>query len=100
MHEVDAVGALIGGGFDITSKLCVMNYQQAMQSMDADGWKHKIDNEHKQIICDEVWEAVEKADLLSDLTVITTTWACKNKANNMLNKYLISIIILQKFQLK
>ncbi len=42
MHEVIAVGAGIGGGFEDTSELRVMNYQQAMQSMDVEGWKREI----------------------------------------------------------
>ncbi len=47
MYEVAAVGAGTGGGLDDTSKLLVMNYQQAMQNTDAKGWKHTINNEYK-----------------------------------------------------
>ncbi len=36
MYEVVAVGSCIGGGFDDTSKLHTMNYQQAKQSMDTE----------------------------------------------------------------
>ncbi len=38
-----------------------MNYRQAMQSTGVEGWKRKIDNEHKGMVHDQVWEAVEKA---------------------------------------
>ncbi len=61
-----------------------MNYRQAMESTDAEGWKREIDNEHERMVRDEVWEAVEKTDLPSDAKVITTTWACKKKANGTL----------------
>ncbi len=62
MHEVGEFGAGIGGGFDNTSELQVMNYQQAYFT-DAEGRKCEINNEHNQMICDGVWEAVEKTDL-------------------------------------
>ncbi len=94
MHEVAAVGAGIGGGFEDTSELRVMNYRQAMESTDAEGWKREIDNEHERMVRDEVWEAVEKTDLPSDAKVITTTWACKKKANGTLR----GRVVAQGFQ--
>ncbi len=90
MHHIAVVGAGIGGCVDNTSKLQVMNYKQAMQSMDADGWKHKIDNEHEKMICNGVWEAVEKADQPFDAKVITMNLARKKKANNMLGGQVVT----------
>ena len=45
--EISQVGAGVGGGFDTTSKLKVMNYHKAMQSPDADEWKVEVKNEKK-----------------------------------------------------
>jgi len=39
MSEFQLVGAGIGGGFDHTSELSVMNFRQAMKTPDKDNWK-------------------------------------------------------------
>ncbi len=42
------------------------------------------------MICDRVWEAVEKANVPLDTKVITPTWACKKKANVMLQGQVVA----------
>ena len=45
--EIVAVGAGLGGRFDHTSELKVMNIKEAMNGSDSDKWKVEIKIEHK-----------------------------------------------------
>ena len=47
--EIQAVGAGIGGGFEHTSELKVMKYEEAINSPDKEGWKAEIKNEHRRM---------------------------------------------------
>ena len=40
-----AVGAGVGGDFDHTLDICVMNYKQAMLGKDKNKWKKAVDEE-------------------------------------------------------
>ena len=47
--EVHLIGAT-GEGFTHTTELHVMNYKQAMQSVDAAAWQVEVDKEHDRMI--------------------------------------------------
>ena len=82
--EIQAVGAGIGGGFDHTSELKVMKYEEAINSPDKEGWKAEIKNEHRRMQKHGVWKAVKKESLKPKTKVIDSTWACKKKSNGTL----------------
>ena len=46
--EISQVGAGVGGGFENTSELKVMNCREAMQSSDAEEWKAEVKNEKER----------------------------------------------------
>ena len=46
--EISQVGAGVGGGFENTSELKVMNYREAMQSSDTEEWKAEVKNEKER----------------------------------------------------
>ena len=58
--EMQAVGAGIGGGFEHTSELKVMKYEEALASPDKEGWKAEIKNEHRRMQKHGVWKAVKR----------------------------------------
>jgi hypothetical protein len=82
--ETALVGAGVGGGFDHTDELRVMNYREAMKSPDADEWKEEIKNEFERFQKYNVFTPVKKSDLPDDAKVLTTTWAMKKKTNGTL----------------
>ena len=47
-HEVSAVGAGIGGGFEDTSELKPMKYKQAMMTKDKEQWVKVVDDEYNR----------------------------------------------------
>ena len=81
--EFELVGAGIGGGFSHTSELKVMNYKQAMAGKDADEWKVEIANEKKRFDRFNAFTPVKRSELPDYENVLTTTWACKLKANGV-----------------
>ncbi len=46
--EISLVGVGVGGGFNKTSELKVMNYREAMQSPNAADWKVEVKNEKER----------------------------------------------------
>ena len=48
--EIAVGGAEIGGGFENTQKLRVMNYNEAMATKDKDQWLKAVDEEHQRMI--------------------------------------------------
>ena len=80
--EIAAEGAGLGGGFDHTSELKVKKFKEVMNGPDDKKWKEEIENEHNQMVTNEVWEPLDKKDLLEGAKVITSTWACKKKSNH------------------
>ena len=53
--EISAVGAGLGSAFDHTSEQKVLKFKEAMNGPDSGKWKEEIENEHKQIVMNEVW---------------------------------------------
>ena len=57
-----------------------MNYKQAMESKDAEGWKEEVENEHNRMLKHEVRKPVELNDVPKGAKVIDSTWAMKKRA--------------------
>lgn len=81
LDELQCVGAGVGGGFDHTDELRVMNYKQAMASKDADKWNEEVKNEYERFEKYKVFTPVKRADLEAGAKILTTTWAMKKKTN-------------------
>ena len=75
------LGAGIGGGFENTQELRVMNYNEAMATKDNDKWMKAVDEEHQRMIKHGVWKAVEQDKIDAKAKVIDSTWAMKKKSN-------------------
>lgn len=79
------VGAGIGGGFNHTSELNVLNYNDALKTQDMETLVKRvngIDDEHARFLFNEVWTAVLRQDYDS-LIPVTMTWAVKLKASGV-----------------
>eukprot|EP00957_Ditylum_brightwellii_P002720 209034-Ditylum_brightwellii.AAC.1 len=74
------VGAA-GSGFNHTSELKVMNFDEAMASKDKKGWEKAVDKEHGKFVKYSVWKPVPKSKVPKDIKVLTPTLAMKPKAN-------------------
>ena len=82
--ELNLVGAGIGGGFDNTSELKVMNYQQAMSSENKEAWKVEVGNEKKRFDKYNAFTAVKESSLPANAKILSSTWAMKMKTNGTL----------------
>jgi hypothetical protein len=83
IYEVALVGAGIGGGFDHSSELNVLKYNQAMRSNDLEQlskWIKGMDEEHARFLFNEVWIVVLKGDCDSHYDdmgfKIESEWGC------------------------
>ena len=81
LSEFTLVGAGIGGGFDHTEELRVMNYKKAMLSNDRLKWKQAIKDEHARMVKNNVWRAVKRNTLPQNTKILSSTWAMKKKAD-------------------
>jgi hypothetical protein len=79
--EFALVGAALGGGFEHTTQLHVMNYEEAMASDDHDKWLKAMKEEHDRMVTMRVWKAVPPSAVPPNKMLLTTTWACKLKSN-------------------
>ncbi len=70
--EISLVGAGVGGGFDNTSKLEVMNYQEAMQSPNAADWKVEIKNEELRYDKFKVVTVIPLNQVPKEIKIMTT----------------------------
>ena len=75
------VGAGLGGGFQNTTELHVMTYDQAMNQADWAEWVQSVDKEHERMVTNRVFRPMHIDDIPEWATVLTTTWAMKKKAN-------------------
>ena len=78
-EEMASVGAGIGGGFDHSSELKVLNYKQAMASNEKAEWMKEIEQEHERMLKYNVWDLVHMKDV-PEATPLTSTWAFKKKS--------------------
>jgi Reverse transcriptase (RNA-dependent DNA polymerase) len=84
-YETALVGAGIGGGFNHSSELNVIKYNEAMRAKDLEEltkWIKGMDEEHARFLLNEVWVAVLKGDH-KEIIPITMTWALKLKASGV-----------------
>ena len=81
---ISQVGAGVGGGFENTSELKVMNYCEAMQSSDAEEWKAKVKNEKERFDKFNVITVVPRNEMQKGIKAMTTTWAMKKKPSGKL----------------
>ena len=81
-HELAGVGAGLGGGFMNTNELKVMNFHEAIWTNE-EGWTKVVDEEHKCMVENNVWQPVKLQDVPKGAKVLTLTWACKQKANGV-----------------
>jgi hypothetical protein len=81
LGELACVGAGIGGGFEHTSELHVLKYNQAMAGPDSDKWTKAVEEEHTRMIDNEVWKPVPSNQVPKDAKVLTSTWAMKKKSD-------------------
>ncbi len=59
MNEFANGGAGLGGGFENTKELCMMNkYEEAITGSDAEEWKKEFDKEHERMVKHNTWVAV------------------------------------------
>ena len=81
-HELVGVGAGLGGGFVNTNELKVMKFNEAMRT-DKEGWTKAVKEEHKRMVENKVWQPVKVKDVPKGAKILTSTWACKQKANGV-----------------
>lgn len=79
VEELNLVGAAVGGGFGNTTELHVLNYHQAKKSKDWNKWLVAIDEEHARMIKSNVWTVVDKSELKTDQSILSTTWSMKKR---------------------
>ncbi|MFO0523114.1 MAG: hypothetical protein ACK515_22215, partial [bacterium] len=81
INELGCVGAGVGGGFEHTSELHVMKYDEAMASIDAAKWAKAVEEEHDRMVENQVWKAMPMEDVPPGAKILTSTWAMKKKSN-------------------
>ena len=79
--EFGFVGAGLGGGFEHTSELHPMKYDEAMSKPDKDKWKKGVEEELQRMLKSKVFKAVPKSKVPPGAKILTSTWAMKKKAN-------------------
>ena len=79
--EIMCVGAGIGGGYQNTTELHVLNYKQAMKSSKAPEWRKEVVKEHERFKKYKVFTVVKRSDMPKGAKAMSTTWAFKHKAN-------------------
>ncbi len=82
--EFANLGAGVGGGFDNTKELKVMNYKEAINGPDGVHWKAEVENEYQQMLTNKVFEVVLRKDLPTGTKIIDSVWAMKKKSNGTL----------------
>jgi hypothetical protein len=75
------VGAGLGGGFENTTELHVMKYDEAMKSPDAEQWQRAVKEEYERMVENGVWTPVQKSEVSNEARILTSTWAMKKKSN-------------------
>ena len=63
ISELANVGAGVGGGFENTKELKVMNYKEAVNGPDGMHWQAEVENEYQQMVANKVFEVVLRKDL-------------------------------------
>jgi hypothetical protein len=82
--EFANVGAGIGGRFENTKELKVINYIKAVNGPDGVHWKADVENEYQLMLTDKVFEVVLRKDLPTGTEIIDSVWVMKKKSNGTL----------------
>ncbi len=77
--DISLVGAGVGGGFNSTSKLKVMNYQEAIQSPNVAHWKVEVKIEKILFNKFKVLTVIPLSQVPKGIKIMTTVWAMKKK---------------------
>jgi hypothetical protein len=90
MHHMQSsefanVGAGVGGGFENTKELKVMNYKEAINGPDGVRWQAEVENEYQRMVANKVFEVVLRNDFQAGTTIIDSVWAMKKKSNGTLH---------------
>lgn len=81
VEEMTLVGSALGGGFDNTTELHVMKYDEVMAGPDKSEWEASIIEEHDRMLKRKVWKAVPIDKVPKNERIITSTWAMKKKSS-------------------
>ena len=82
LNEYSLVGAT-GTNYGTTSELQVLNYKQAMKSVNQTEWLKAIKVEHNKMIKYNVFEVVHKDDVPKGTKVVDYAWAMKKKPSGV-----------------
>ena len=82
--EFANVGAGVGGGFENTKDIKVMNYKEAGNGPDGVRWQAEVENEYQQMVANKVFEVVLRKDLPAGTKIIDSVWVMKKKSNGVL----------------
>ena len=82
-HELGLVGAGLGEGIANTRELKVLSYDEAMERPDKEKWDKSVEEEHKRMKDNGVFDAVPMTQVPIDADVIDSTWAMKKKASGV-----------------
>jgi len=78
--EVFLVGAT-GKNYGNTAELNVMNYKQAMATVDKDEWDKAVEVEHNKMLKYNVFKVVNRKDVPKGVKMFDSAWAMKKKAD-------------------
>ena len=82
--EFDNVGAGVGGGFENSKELKVINYNKAVNGPDGVHWQAEVENEYQQMVTNKVFKVVLRNDLQAGTKFFNSVWAMKKKSNGTL----------------
>jgi hypothetical protein len=86
MREVGKFGligaGILGGGFDNTSELHVMKFDEVMSKDNKSNWDQAVAKEYERMRNHNTWQEVDCGTIPKGTKIITSTWAIKKKANS------------------
>jgi len=85
ISEFANVGAGVGGVFENTNELKVMNYKEAVDEPDGMCWQAEVENEYQQMVANKVFEVVLRKDLPVGTKIVDSVCAMKKKSNGTLH---------------
>jgi hypothetical protein len=83
-NEVQCMGAAIVRGFENTKELHVMKYNQAINQgtpEECTAWKQTVKEEYEWMVKHLMFKVTPHDKVPEDVTVLTSTWVMKKKAN-------------------
>ena len=79
--EISCVGLGRIDGFDDTSELHVMKFDQAMATEESEQWEDAVDDEHERMKKNKVFEARPRSEVPNGAKILSSTWSMKKKPN-------------------